>query len=210
MAQLILPFFFPKAFRTRLLILDFNRLCEIEVQSVEKSNVWTDVPVRTSSWSSDDNKLAEFFRIHMLLTPFQLVLVNQHLTNPPFLVLSSLMRRHNRSFVVHLLEPAINRRLYGDLHNLGIQYRYSRFSSSLDISNPTDVINWLWPFKIVSYESPVGTYVGLLLPGLFIPNSSTRVSMSCTQLLHCWQLCLHQPKHNRYVIYVGCLLHQVD
>ena len=35
----------------------------------------TDVAVQTSSLSSDDNKLVEFFRIHMLLTPLRLVLV---------------------------------------------------------------------------------------------------------------------------------------
>ena len=29
-------------------ILDFNRSCGIEVQSVEKSNVWTNVAVRTT------------------------------------------------------------------------------------------------------------------------------------------------------------------
>ena len=34
------------------------------------------------------------------------------------MVLSSLVRRHDRSFVVHLLEPAINRCLSGDLCNL--------------------------------------------------------------------------------------------
>ena len=28
------------------------------------------------------------------------------------------------SFVIHVLEPAINRCLYGDLRNLGVQYRY--------------------------------------------------------------------------------------
>ena len=49
------------------------------------------------------------------------------LTNPFFMVLSSFVRRHDRSFVVHLLEPAINRCLYGDLYNLGVQYRYGRF-----------------------------------------------------------------------------------
>ena len=43
-----------------------------------------DVAVRTSSWSSDDNKLVEFFRIHMLLTPLRMVLVLQYLTNPSF------------------------------------------------------------------------------------------------------------------------------
>ena len=39
------------------------------------------------------------------------------------MVLSTLVRRHDRSFVVHLLEPAINLCLYGDLCNLGVQYR---------------------------------------------------------------------------------------
>ena len=42
------------------------------------------------------------------------------------MVLSTLVRRHDRSFVVHLLELAINLCLYGDLCNLGVQYRYSR------------------------------------------------------------------------------------
>ena len=99
---LALPSFFLKALCARLLILDFNRSCEIEVQSVEKSNVWTDVAVCTSSWSSDDNKLVEFFRIHMLLTPLWLVLVLQYLTNRSFMVLSTLVRRHDRSFVVQV------------------------------------------------------------------------------------------------------------
>ena len=40
------------------------------------------------------------------------------------MVLSTLVRKHDRSFVVHLLEPAINRCLYGDLCNLGVQNRY--------------------------------------------------------------------------------------
>ena len=45
------------------------------LQSVKNSNVWTDEAVWTSSWSSDhdDNKLVEFFRIPMLLTPLRLV-----------------------------------------------------------------------------------------------------------------------------------------
>ena len=42
------------------------------------------------------------------------------------MVLSTLVRKHDRSFVVHLLEPAINLCLYGDLCNLGVQYRYGR------------------------------------------------------------------------------------
>ena len=110
---------------------------------LKKSNVGTDVAVRTSSWSSDDNRFVEFFRIYMLLTPLQLVLVLQYLTNPSFMVLSSLVRKHDMSFVVHLLDPAINRCLYGDLCNLGVQYKYGRFWSSSYISGPTDVMNWL-------------------------------------------------------------------
>ena len=58
------------------------------------------VAVRTSRWSSDDNKLVGFFRIRILLTSLQLVLVLPCLTNPSFMVLSSLVRRQDRSFVV--------------------------------------------------------------------------------------------------------------
>ena len=83
--------------------------------------------VQTFSWSSDDNRLVEFYRIHMLVTPLRLSRVLLYLTNPSSMVLSSLVRRHGRSFVVHLLEPAINQCLYGDLCNLGVQYRHGRF-----------------------------------------------------------------------------------
>ena len=106
---LTLPSFFLKALCTRLLILDFNTLCGIEGVKYWKIKCldWCSCMDR-SSWSNDDNKLVEFFRIHMLLTPLRLVLVLQYLTNPSFMVFRSLVRRHNRSFVVHLLEPAIN------------------------------------------------------------------------------------------------------
>ena len=83
--------------------------------------------IGTLSRSNDDNKLVEFFRIHMLLTPLRLVLVLQYINNPSFMVLNTLVRRHDRSFVVHLLEAAIKRCLYGDLCNLSVQYRYGRF-----------------------------------------------------------------------------------
>ena len=109
--------FILKALCTRLLILDFKRSC---------GYVSTDVTVRTSSWSYDNNRLVESFRIHML-TPLWLVLVLQYLTNPSFMVLSSLVRRHDRPFVIHLLGPAINRCLYIDLCSLDVQYRYGRF-----------------------------------------------------------------------------------
>ena len=94
------------------------------------SNVWTDVAVRTSSWSSDNNKLVEFFEIYMLLPALQLVLVLQYLTNPSFMVLSSLAGGGGGgggTKGLFLLEPAINRCLYGDLCNFGVQYRYGRF-----------------------------------------------------------------------------------
>ena len=85
----------------------------MEVYNIEKSYVCTDVAVRTSSWSSDDNRHVEFFRIHMLFTPFQLVLVAQYLISPFFMVDGILVRRHDKSLVVHLLEPAIKRCLKG-------------------------------------------------------------------------------------------------
>ena len=83
-----------------------------------KSNVWTGVAVQRSRWSTDDTKLVQFFRIHMLLMPCQLVLVLQCLTNLSFMVLSSLVRMHDRPFLVHLMESAISWCLYGDLCNL--------------------------------------------------------------------------------------------
>ena len=63
----------------------------------------------------------------MLLTSLRLVLVLQYLTNPSVMVLSTLVKRNDRSFVVHLLESAINLCLQSDLCNLGVQYRYGRF-----------------------------------------------------------------------------------
>ena len=99
--------------------------------------------------ASDGNKLVEFFRIHMLLTPLWLVLVLQYPTNSSFMVLSSLVRRHERSFVVHL-QPAKNR---CDLCDLCDLWRFMQLGSPVQlgqiltffrhISNPTDVMNWL-------------------------------------------------------------------
>ena len=75
----------------------------------------TDVAVRTSSWSSDDNRHVKFFRIHMLLTPLRLVLVAQYLISLSLMVDSNFVRRHDKSSAVHLLEPAIKRCLKGVL-----------------------------------------------------------------------------------------------
>ena len=144
----------------------------------------------------------EFFRIHMLLAPLRLVLILQYLTNPSIMVLSSLVRRHDRYFVIHLLEPAINRCLYGDLCKLEVQYRYGRFSSTSDISNPADVINWLWLFTIVSMSRLLVHMWGCLFP---TPPLGCGCSTSSTQLSHCWPLCQQGQKHNWYVIYRRCL-----
>ena len=83
------------------------------IPSVEKSNVWTDLAVRTSSWSSDDNRLVEFFRVHMLLTPLRLVLVLQYLTNLSFTVLSSLQ-------FIQPLKHRVIRILNTNRHSVGI------------------------------------------------------------------------------------------
>ena len=55
----------------------------------------------------------EFLTIHMLLTPLWLVLVLQYLISPSLTVFNILVSRHDKSFVVHLLEPAIKRCLKG-------------------------------------------------------------------------------------------------
>ena len=43
------------------------------------------------------------------------------------MVLSTLVRRHDKSFVIHLLELAINPCLYDDLCNLGVQSNMADF-----------------------------------------------------------------------------------
>ena len=70
-----------------------------------------------------DNRLVEFLTIHMLLTPLRLVLVLLYLISPSFAVVNTLVSRHDKSFVVHLLEPAIKRCLKGTLCNFGVQYK---------------------------------------------------------------------------------------
>ena len=90
-------------------IRDFSNLCGMEVCNVEKPYVCTDVAVRTSSWSSDDNRHVGFFSIHMLFASLRLVLVAQYLSSPSLVVDSNLVRRHDKSSVVYLLEPAMKR-----------------------------------------------------------------------------------------------------
>ena len=75
------------------------------------------------SWSRDDNRLVEFLTIHMLLTPLRLVLVLQYLFSPYFTVVNTLVSRHDKSFVVHSLEPTIKQCLKGILCNFGVQYK---------------------------------------------------------------------------------------
>ena len=75
------------------------------------------VVVLTSSWSRDDNRLEEFLTIHMMFTPLRLVLFSQYLISPSIIVVNTLASRRDKSFVVHLLEPAIKGCLKGTLCN---------------------------------------------------------------------------------------------
>ena len=86
----------------------------MEVYNVEKSDVSTDVAVRTSSWSSDDNRHMEFFSIHMLDSNF--------------------VRRHDKSLVVHLLDPAIKRcskELLFETSAICVEWRYTMLKSQM-------------------------------------------------------------------------------
>ena len=129
-----------------------------------------------------------------------LVLVLQYLTNPSFMVLSSLVRRHDRPFIVHLLEPAINRCLYSDLCNLGVWYRYGRFWSSSDISHSTDAMNWLWLFTIVSSESPTGIYQ--FSSWKEITSHGSKVKRNCYK--HLTQIC-HRKNNIMFLVTVAIL-----
>ena len=66
-----------------------------------------------TSCSRDDNRLVEFLTIHMLLTPLRLVLVLQYLISPSFTVVNTLVSKHDKPFVVDLMEPAIKQCLKG-------------------------------------------------------------------------------------------------
>ena len=81
-----------------------------------------------------------FLAIHMLVISLQLVLVLQYLMSTPSTVLSTLMSRHNKSFVVHLLKPAISLCLIVTLCTFEVHYISGRFLSP-DISYFTDAIN---------------------------------------------------------------------
>ena len=83
----------------------------------------------------------EFLTIHKLLTLLRLVLVLQYLISPSFTMVNTLVSRHDKSFVVHLLQPAIKRCLKGTLCNFGVKYKQGRFLSSLDMFNPADSVN---------------------------------------------------------------------
>ena len=108
----------------RAAVQDFNNLCGMDVYNVEKSFVCMDVAVQTSNWSSDDNKHVEFFRIHMLFSQLWLVSVAQYVISLSLMVDSNVERRHDKSLVVHLLDPAIKQCLKGVLCSFGVQYRY--------------------------------------------------------------------------------------
>ena len=75
----------------------------------------------------------------MLFTRLRLVLVAQHLISPSLTVDSNFVRRHDKSLVVHVLEPAIKGCLKGVLCSFGVRYRYGRFLFSSDISKSTEL-----------------------------------------------------------------------
>ena len=120
---LLLPPLLLNELCTSVAIRDFSRLCGTDVYKVENSYVWTDVAVRTCSSSRDDNRLMELLTIHKLLIPLQLVLVLQYLISQSLIVVNTLVSWLDKSFVVHLLEPAIKRCLKRTLCNFGVQYK---------------------------------------------------------------------------------------
>ena len=135
----------------------------MEAYNVEKSYVCTDVAVRTSNWSSDNNRHVEFFKIHMFFTPLRLISVAQYRISPSLMVDSNVVRIHDKSLVVHLLEPAIKRCLKRVLCSFGVQYRYGWFLSSSGISKTTELTKLARVFKMSSNDSVHGIYVELVL-----------------------------------------------
>ena len=120
---LLLPSFLLNELCTSAVSGDLSRLCGIDVYKVERHMYELMLAVQTSSWFRDYNRLVEFLTIHMLLTQLRLVLVLQYLISPSFKVVNTLVSRHDKSFVVHLLESAIKRCLKGTLCNFGVQYK---------------------------------------------------------------------------------------
>ena len=64
-----------------------------------------------------------FLTVHMLLTPLRMVLVLLYPISQSFTVVNTLVSRHDKSFVVHLLEQAIKQCLKGTLCNFEVQYK---------------------------------------------------------------------------------------
>ena len=80
----------------------------------------------------------EFFSIHKLLTPLRLALLARYLISPFLIVESDFVGRHDKSLVMHLPEPAINRCLEEVLCKFGIPNRYRKALSFSDICKPTE------------------------------------------------------------------------
>ena len=118
---LLLPSLLLNELCTGAVIRDFNRLYGIDVHKVESRmselmllyGHLVGPGMTTGLWS--------FLTIHMLLTPLRLVLVLQYLINPSLMMVNTLVSRHDKSFTVHLLEPAIKRCLKWTL--LYVQYK---------------------------------------------------------------------------------------
>ena len=63
---LLLPFLLLNELCISAVIRDLSRLCGIDMYKMEKSYVWTDVAVRTSSWSRDENRLVDMTQDYSL------------------------------------------------------------------------------------------------------------------------------------------------
>ena len=124
----VLPSFFLNELCIRAAIRDFSNLCRIQKKHT-----------KVMSAQLHDNSHVEFFSIHMFFTPLQLVLVAQYLISPSLMVDSNFVTGHDKSLVVHLLEPVTKRCLKGFLCSFAVQYRYGRFLFSSHISKPTEL-----------------------------------------------------------------------
>ncbi len=69
-------------------------------------------------------KADQFFKIHIMLMPELLKIVEHYLSSLVLIHWKHLVSRLETGFVVQGFDPAINLDLYGDLCILGIQYSF--------------------------------------------------------------------------------------
>ena len=107
----------------------------------------------------------------MLLTSLRLVLVSLYLISPSFTVVNTLVSRHEKSFVVHLLEPAIKQFWKGPYVILVSSTNKENFYLLQTFLIPLILQNLQGLFRISANESVDGIYVELgLILVVLIPN----------------------------------------